>query len=103
MNLLSKFLLIAKSCYEQRNFATAMQILGGLEHAAVRQCAVSPPRGRAGGPHGARPHPDPAARCHLGAPRCASTGSAEQWGAHHPPSGWGPAASTTCRGPGARA
>ncbi|OWK07494.1 hypothetical protein Celaphus_00008670 [Cervus elaphus hippelaphus] len=37
VNLLSKFLLIAKSCYEQRNFATAMQILGGLEHAAVRQ------------------------------------------------------------------
>ena len=30
MNLLSKFLLIAKSCYEQRNFATAMQILGGM-------------------------------------------------------------------------
>ncbi|KAB1270813.1 Kinase non-catalytic C-lobe domain-containing protein 1 [Camelus dromedarius] len=38
VNLLSKFLLIAKSCYEQRNFATAMQILGGLEHPAVRQC-----------------------------------------------------------------
>lgn len=38
VNLLSKFLLIAKSCYEQRNFATAMQILGGLEHLAVRQC-----------------------------------------------------------------
>ncbi|XP_017375409.1 kinase non-catalytic C-lobe domain-containing protein 1 isoform X1 [Cebus imitator] len=37
VNLLSKFLLIAKSCYEQRNFATAMQILGGLEHPAVRQ------------------------------------------------------------------
>lgn len=41
VNLLSKFLLIAKSCYEQRNFATAMQILGGLEHLAVRQCPVS--------------------------------------------------------------
>lgn len=41
MNLLSKFLLIAKSCYEQRNFATAMQILGGLEHLAVRQSCVS--------------------------------------------------------------
>ncbi|KAG5196148.1 hypothetical protein JEQ12_011784 [Ovis aries] len=40
VTLLSKFLLIAKSCYERRNFATAMQILGGLEHAAVRQCAV---------------------------------------------------------------
>ncbi|PNJ30092.1 KNDC1 isoform 1 [Pongo abelii] len=37
VNLLSKFLLIAKSCYEQRNFATAMQILSGLEHPAVRQ------------------------------------------------------------------
>uniref|UniRef100_A0A8C5VWN8 Kinase non-catalytic C-lobe domain containing 1 n=2 Tax=Microcebus murinus TaxID=30608 RepID=A0A8C5VWN8_MICMU len=37
VNLLSKFLLIAKSCYEQRNFATAMQILGGLEQLAVRQ------------------------------------------------------------------
>ncbi|XP_007935069.1 kinase non-catalytic C-lobe domain-containing protein 1 [Orycteropus afer afer] len=37
VNLLSKFLLIAKSCYEQRNFATAMQILGGLEHLVVRQ------------------------------------------------------------------
>uniref|UniRef100_A0A2K6KYP5 Kinase non-catalytic C-lobe domain-containing protein 1 n=1 Tax=Rhinopithecus bieti TaxID=61621 RepID=A0A2K6KYP5_RHIBE len=37
VNLLSKFLLIAKSCYEQRNFATAMQILSGLEHLAVRQ------------------------------------------------------------------
>ena len=42
VNLLSKFLLIAKSCYEQRNFATAMQILGGLEHAAVRQSPVRP-------------------------------------------------------------
>lgn len=41
VNLLSKFLLIAKSCYEQRNFATAMQILGGLEHPAVRQSPVS--------------------------------------------------------------
>lgn len=38
--MLSKFLLIAKSCYEQRNFATAMQILGGLEHLAVRQSPV---------------------------------------------------------------
>ncbi|XP_054441039.1 kinase non-catalytic C-lobe domain-containing protein 1 [Pteronotus mesoamericanus] len=37
VNLLSKFLLIAKLCYEQRNFATAMQILDGLEHPAVRQ------------------------------------------------------------------
>ncbi|XP_023393815.1 protein very KIND [Pteropus vampyrus] len=40
VNLLSKFLLIAKSCYEQRNFATAMQILGGLEHLAVRQSSA---------------------------------------------------------------
>ncbi|XP_023977412.1 kinase non-catalytic C-lobe domain-containing protein 1 [Physeter macrocephalus] len=38
VNLLSKFLLLAKSCYEQRNFATAMQILGGLEQPAVRRC-----------------------------------------------------------------
>ncbi|KAM7169627.1 kinase non-catalytic C-lobe domain-containing protein 1 [Macrochelys suwanniensis] len=37
VNLLSKFLLIAKSCYEQRNFATAMQILRGLENLIVRQ------------------------------------------------------------------
>ncbi|KAI5270269.1 Kinase Non-Catalytic C-Lobe Domain-Containing Protein 1 [Manis pentadactyla] len=37
VDLLSKFLLVAKSCYEQRNFATAMQILGALEHLAVRQ------------------------------------------------------------------
>ncbi|XP_053524501.1 kinase non-catalytic C-lobe domain-containing protein 1 [Artibeus jamaicensis] len=37
VNLLSKFLLVAKLCYEQRNFATAMQILDGLEHLAVRQ------------------------------------------------------------------
>lgn len=44
VNLLSKFLLIAKSCYEQRNFATAMQILGGLEHVAVRQSPVSRPQ-----------------------------------------------------------
>ncbi|XP_066549409.1 kinase non-catalytic C-lobe domain-containing protein 1 isoform X2 [Amia ocellicauda] len=35
--LLSKFLLIAKFCYESRNFATAMQILGGLENVIVRQ------------------------------------------------------------------
>lgn len=52
VNLLSKFLLIAKSCYEQRNFATAMQILGGLEHVAVRQSPVSrPPEPRAAGRH----------------------------------------------------
>ncbi|NXU51129.1 KNDC1 protein, partial [Turnix velox] len=37
VNLLSKFLLIAKCCYEQRNFATAMQILSGLENLIVRQ------------------------------------------------------------------
>ncbi|NXC72256.1 KNDC1 protein, partial [Anhinga anhinga] len=36
-HLLSKFLLIAKCCYEQRNFATAMQILAGLENLIVRQ------------------------------------------------------------------
>ncbi|KAJ7405805.1 hypothetical protein BTVI_67661 [Pitangus sulphuratus] len=37
VSLLSKFLLIAKYCYEQRNFATAMQILAGLENLIVRQ------------------------------------------------------------------
>ncbi|XP_040463486.1 kinase non-catalytic C-lobe domain-containing protein 1 isoform X2 [Falco naumanni] len=37
VSLLSKFLLIAKCCYEQRNFATAMQILTGLENLIVRQ------------------------------------------------------------------
>lgn len=41
MSLLSKFLLIAKCCYEQRNFATAMQILAGLENLIVRQLPVS--------------------------------------------------------------
>ncbi|KPP79400.1 protein very KIND-like [Scleropages formosus] len=35
--LLSKFLAMAKYCYESRNFATAMQILGGLENVIVRQ------------------------------------------------------------------
>ncbi|XP_062852260.1 kinase non-catalytic C-lobe domain-containing protein 1 isoform X2 [Trichomycterus rosablanca] len=35
--LLAKFLLIAKRCYEMRNFATAMQILGGLDNVIVRQ------------------------------------------------------------------
>ncbi|KAK3553467.1 hypothetical protein QTP70_003510 [Hemibagrus guttatus] len=35
--LLGKFLSIAKHCYESRNFATAMQILGGLENVIVRQ------------------------------------------------------------------
>ncbi|NXL28797.1 KNDC1 protein, partial [Glaucidium brasilianum] len=37
VSLLSKFLLISKCCYEQRNFATAMQILAGLENLIVRQ------------------------------------------------------------------
>ncbi|NXI48811.1 KNDC1 protein, partial [Chloroceryle aenea] len=37
VSLLSKFLLLAKCCYEQRNFATAMQILAGLENLIVRQ------------------------------------------------------------------
>ncbi|XP_072534378.1 kinase non-catalytic C-lobe domain-containing protein 1 isoform X2 [Salminus brasiliensis] len=36
-SLLAKFLCIAKHCYETRNFATAMQILGGLENVIVRQ------------------------------------------------------------------
>ncbi|TSK22635.1 Protein very KIND [Bagarius yarrelli] len=35
--LLGKFLAIAKHCYEARNFATAMQILGGLENVIVKQ------------------------------------------------------------------
>ncbi|XP_048465195.1 kinase non-catalytic C-lobe domain-containing protein 1 [Rhincodon typus] len=35
--LLSKFLSIAKFCYELRNFATAMQILNSLESLIVRQ------------------------------------------------------------------
>ncbi|XP_036429471.1 kinase non-catalytic C-lobe domain-containing protein 1 [Colossoma macropomum] len=36
-SLLTKFLSIAKHCYETRNFATAMQILGGLENVIVKQ------------------------------------------------------------------
>ncbi|XP_049337115.1 kinase non-catalytic C-lobe domain-containing protein 1 isoform X2 [Astyanax mexicanus] len=36
-SLLAKFLCIAKHCYETRNFATAMQVLGGLENVIVRQ------------------------------------------------------------------
>ncbi|XP_030058856.1 kinase non-catalytic C-lobe domain-containing protein 1 [Microcaecilia unicolor] len=39
-NLLAKFLLIAKCCYKQRNFATAIQILKGLENLIVRQLPV---------------------------------------------------------------
>lgn len=41
VSFLSKFLHIAKCCYEQRNFATAMQILAGLENLIVRQLPVS--------------------------------------------------------------
>ncbi|XP_053548888.1 kinase non-catalytic C-lobe domain-containing protein 1 [Bombina bombina] len=37
VNMLTKFLLVAKLCYEQRNFATSVQILGGLENLIVRQ------------------------------------------------------------------
>ncbi|XP_053168247.1 kinase non-catalytic C-lobe domain-containing protein 1 isoform X2 [Hemicordylus capensis] len=40
VNLLSQFLFIAKCCYEQRNFATAIQILRGLENLIVRQLPV---------------------------------------------------------------
>ncbi|XP_062832196.1 kinase non-catalytic C-lobe domain-containing protein 1 isoform X3 [Anolis carolinensis] len=40
VNLLTKFLSIAKCCYEQRNFATTIQILNGLEHLVVRQLPV---------------------------------------------------------------
>ncbi|MEE6485755.1 hypothetical protein FKM82_014390 [Ascaphus truei] len=39
-SILTKFLLIAKLCYEQRDFATAVQILGGLENLIVRQLPV---------------------------------------------------------------
>ncbi|XP_044229362.1 kinase non-catalytic C-lobe domain-containing protein 1 isoform X2 [Thunnus albacares] len=35
--LLTKYLTIGKHCYESRNFATAMQVLGGLENVIVRQ------------------------------------------------------------------
>ncbi|XP_061491572.1 kinase non-catalytic C-lobe domain-containing protein 1 isoform X2 [Rhineura floridana] len=40
VTLLSKLLFIAKCCYEHRNFATAMQILKGLENLIVRQLPV---------------------------------------------------------------
>nr|XP_060624671.1 kinase non-catalytic C-lobe domain-containing protein 1 [Anolis sagrei ordinatus] len=40
VNLLTKFLSIAKCCYEQRNFSTTIQILNGLEHLVVRQLPV---------------------------------------------------------------
>ncbi|KAM4636946.1 kinase non-catalytic C-lobe domain-containing protein 1 [Discoglossus pictus] len=36
-SVLTKFLLVAKLCYEQRDFATAVQILEGLENLIVRQ------------------------------------------------------------------
>ncbi|KAJ7324112.1 hypothetical protein JRQ81_017132 [Phrynocephalus forsythii] len=39
-NLLTKFLLTAKCCYEQRNFATVIQILRGMENLVVRQLPV---------------------------------------------------------------
>ena len=39
--LLAKFLSVAKCCYESRNFATAMQILTGLENVIIRQLPVS--------------------------------------------------------------
>ncbi|KAI7805489.1 kinase non-catalytic C-lobe domain-containing protein 1-like isoform X1 [Triplophysa rosa] len=35
--LLARFLAVGKFCYEMRNFATAMQILSGLENVIVRQ------------------------------------------------------------------
>ncbi|KAM8924781.1 kinase non-catalytic C-lobe domain-containing protein 1 [Pelodytes ibericus] len=37
VSVLTKFLLVAKLCYEQRDFASAVQILGGLENLIVRQ------------------------------------------------------------------
>ncbi|XP_063290128.1 kinase non-catalytic C-lobe domain-containing protein 1 [Pelobates fuscus] len=36
-SVLTKFLLVAKLCYEQRDFASAVQILVGLENLIVRQ------------------------------------------------------------------
>ncbi|XP_063819364.1 kinase non-catalytic C-lobe domain-containing protein 1 [Pseudophryne corroboree] len=36
-SILTKFLLVAKLCYERRDFASAVQILGGLENLIVRQ------------------------------------------------------------------
>lgn len=38
--LLTKYLWIGKYCYESRNFATAMQVLRGLENVIVRQLPV---------------------------------------------------------------
>lgn len=38
--LLTKYLLVGKHCYETRNFATAMQVLCGLENVIVRQLPV---------------------------------------------------------------
>ncbi|XP_057703559.1 kinase non-catalytic C-lobe domain-containing protein 1 [Corythoichthys intestinalis] len=35
--LLTKYLCIGKHCYESRDFATAMQVLGGLENVIVRK------------------------------------------------------------------
>ncbi|XP_047191131.1 kinase non-catalytic C-lobe domain-containing protein 1 isoform X3 [Scophthalmus maximus] len=35
--LVTKYLWVGKHCYESRNFATAMQVLGGLENVIVRQ------------------------------------------------------------------
>lgn len=40
MALLTRFLAVGKYCYETRNFATAMQILSGLENVIVRQLPV---------------------------------------------------------------
>ena len=38
--VMTKFLLIGKHCYESRDFATAMQVLDGLENVIVRQLPV---------------------------------------------------------------
>lgn len=38
--LLTKYLWIGKHCYESRNFATAMQVLGSVENVIVRQLPV---------------------------------------------------------------
>ncbi|XP_070398394.1 kinase non-catalytic C-lobe domain-containing protein 1-like isoform X2 [Nothobranchius furzeri] len=38
--LLTRYLCMGKFCYEARNFASAMQVLGALENRAVRQLPV---------------------------------------------------------------
>ncbi|XP_058478369.1 kinase non-catalytic C-lobe domain-containing protein 1-like isoform X2 [Solea solea] len=40
VTLVTKYLWMGKHCYESRNFATTMQVLGGLENVTVRQLPV---------------------------------------------------------------